>query len=1097
MIFFKEKHYHENNYIIAFIWHVDIIYLNIKVRRGKCDMSKVLGLDIGISSVGWGVLNERTGEIIDAGVRLFEEADRNANQDRRSFRSSRRVKRRRNHRLERAKELFEKYNLPTSGIGKVDPYEARYNAIYGEVTKEQLVAGLFHLVKMRGTTLDSPEDEKVSNNEMSTKAQLKINEKLLSDKYVCEVQLQRRKEDKRIRGSHNRFRTEDYINEARAILHRQREIYSELDNRFIEALLTLIKTRRQYYEGPGSKKSPTPYGRFFINEHGEIEEVSMINKMRGTCTYFPEELRIAKMSVTAEIFNMLDGDLNKLQLDGEYLTFEDKQYIFENIVKKGQNITINRILKYKDLPNDTDVRGYRINAKTGKPEFTRFEGFKEFRKIVKEHKLPESILDNIDLMDEIAEILTAEKAYHRREKQLNDLLSDFNKEEKKKIIDAFKESTAFSGYHSLSKKAINVILDDLWHTNKNQMELFTEIGLEQKRYANLKTTRNIQFDENAILSSVARRAHREAVKIVNAVRKKYGEMDAIVIETAREKNSEEKRKDYRKFQREMGKFEKEMAELLGVKSLAELKLNGKQHLALKLLKQQNWKCIYSGKSITAQDVVQDRYMFEIDHIIPLSISFDDSQANKVVCLHSENQNKGQRTPYQYFQTSERPRSFEQFRAEVLSLYNSGNINSKKKDYLLEMRDVKHNEELQREFINRNLVDTRYAMRSFSMNLRSFFKQNDIDTKVISIRGSFTSAVRRRARLSKEREESYAHHAIDALIVAAIGRLSILDFFNSFTINIDGRVVNRETGEILPEDEIFSHKFIIFIRNLQNYEDSIKYSHKVDRKPNRSISNQTIYGTREKDGEQYTIGKFNDIYNLNRQEVKRLINRLKKYPDYFFVAKYNPDVMETIQKIIEEYKDEANPFAAYYNDHGYILKDGKVPVKTLRYYSERAGINIDITHKYPGSKHPVILKNRKSVRIDLYQNKEGKYKYIGVPYYWFRQEGDQYILDMEKYEEEKRSEYKQIDDSYEFQYSLYKNDLFSYIKDDERHFRIFRGDNNPRQNIIEVDYTWEREQERSLRFLTPSTITDVIKYNVDVLGNTYKIDREKFQNYLQT
>src|SRR5690606_12586825 len=133
-------------------------------------------------------------------------------------------------------------------------------------------------------------------------------------------------------------------------------------------------------------------------------------------------------------------------------------------------------------------------------------------------------------------------------------------------------------------------------------------------------------------------------------------------------NSDEKKEYYKKLQREIGKFEKEITQLLGVKSLSELNLNGKQILALKLLKQQNWKSIYSGKSITAQDVVHDRYMFEIDHIIPVSISFDDSQANKVVCLHGENQDKGQLTPYQYFQTQKRPRTFEEFKADVLSLY---------------------------------------------------------------------------------------------------------------------------------------------------------------------------------------------------------------------------------------------------------------------------------------------------------------------------------------------------------------------------------------------------------------------------------------------
>lgn len=1059
-------------------------------------MGKILGLDIGISSVGWGIIEENTGEIIDAGVRLFEEAERNANEERRSFRGTRRLIRRRGHRLERAIQLFNKYELPVTGIGKFDPYITRYNAIYADVSKEELVAALYHLVKMRGTTLDSPEDDKDNDNELSTKAQIARNKELLKDRYICELQLKRRENGERIRGPHNRFRTDDYVKEAKAILNTQRKVYPEIDETFINSLISLIRTRRAYYEGPGSEKSPTPYGQYFINEHGEIEHISMINKMRGNCTYFPEELRIAKMSVTADIFNMLSGDLNKIQLNGEYLSYEDKLYLFNNFIKKGKNITLKQILKYKGLSDDSDARGFRINMKNGKPEFTEFKGFKEIRKIVNNHNLPEQILDDIDLMDEIAEILTAEKSYERREEQLDKLFKEFDANIRKQIVDAFKESTAFTGYHALSKKAMNIIMKDLWHTNKNQMELFTEVGLEQKRYSNITNSKKIKFDDTAILSTVAKRAHREAIKIVNEIRKKYGEMDAIVIETAREKNSEDKREQYRKLQREMGKFEKEMAELLGVKSLAELKLNGKQILALKLLKQQNWKSIYSGKSITAHDVVNDRFMFEIDHIIPVSISFDDSQANKVVCLHGENQDKGQLTPYQYFQTQRRPRSFDEFKTEVMSLYNSGNINGKKKDYLLEMRDVKHNDELQKEFINRNLVDTQYAMRSFSMNLRSFFKAHNIDTKVLSIRGSFTAALRRQARFDKEREENHAHHAIDALIVASIGRMRIFDFFSTFDMNEIGVVVDRVTGEVLSEEEMFDNKFINFLRNLRSYESKVKYSHKVDRKANRTISNQTIYATREKDGDTYTIGKYKNIYNLDRQKAKELIDKLIKRPDDFLIAKHNPEVMEIIQKIIVEYKNEPNPFAAYYNEHGYILKDGKVPVKALRYYRERVGVHMDISHKYPESRNSVVLKSIKSVRIDLYRNNEGKYKYLGVPYHWFEQEGNRFVLNMDKYNAEKEKNYKQIDDSYEFQFSLYKNDLFSFEKDGERHFRIFRGDNNPRQNKIEVDYVWKTKKQQKEGFLAPSTISNVFKYNVDILGNTYKIEQENFKNYLQ-
>ncbi|MFS0614235.1 type II CRISPR RNA-guided endonuclease Cas9 [Lederbergia ruris] len=1060
-------------------------------------MSKVLGLDIGISSVGWGIIDAKTGEIIDAGVRLFEEATRNANEERRSFRGARRLKRRRTHRLERFKNLMEEAEISLAGVGKINPYEARKKAIYEKVSEEELGAALYHLVKRRGVVLDAPDEDSASGNELSTKDQLSKNKKLLDSKYICEVQLERlANPGEKLRNHENRFRTADYVIEAKAILSNQKKFHKKVTNEFKDNIIKLIETRREYFEGPGSKKSPTPYGPYFIDDQGNLVETTMINKMRGKCTYFPDEYRIPKMSYTADLFNLLNGDLNKLQIEGEYLTPEDKRYLVEHFIHKGRNITLSQILKYKGVPADAVVTGYRMDMKTDKPTFTEFKGYKKILKIVREHELPKDMLQDVDLLDELVNILTAEKSYTRREEQLMDLLIMYDENTKMKIINAFRESTDFVGYHALSKKAMNLIMDDLWETNLNQMELFSELKLEEKRLATLTKSKNIQFDDEAILSTVAKRAHREAIKIVNAARKKYGEFATIVVETAREKNSEEKRKQYADFQRKQGKFEKRMAGLLNVKNLADLKLSSKQHLALKLWDSQDGKCLYSGKSISVHDIVGNPSLFEIDHILPISLSFDDSQANKVLCYHRENQEKGQRTPFQYFSSGKSIRSFEEFKVDALNLYKARKITNKKKDYLLEQRDLQNNEELQKQFINRNLVDTQYAMRSFSMSLRTYFKANNIDTTVLSIRGSFTAALRRRARLNKDRDESYAHHAIDALIVAAIGKMPVFEFFREFDMNDQGVVFNKATGEILEEQDFFKHSFIVFLRRLMNYESKIRYSHKVDRKGNRTMSNQTIYGTREKDGEKFYLGKSGNIYQLDKSEINSLLKKLKTKPDSFLIAEHNPELFKLILKIVDEHASSDNPFKAYYEEHGYILKDGKVPVKTLRYRDRKLGVHMNITDKYPDANNDVVLLSIKGVRVDLYRNDEGKYKYIGVPYHWFRQVGNRLEIDLEKYENEKRQSYKQIDDSYEFQLSLYQNDLFSFKKNDQFMERVFRGDNNPRQNKIEVDYVNKRKEQQKEGFLAPSTISDVIKYNVDVLGNRHKILKEKFNSYLQ-
>lgn len=1076
----------------------------------------VLGLDIGISSVGWGIIDEESGNVIDAGVRLFEEANRNANEERRSFRSSRRLLRRRKHRLERAKALLELNGFPCTAINKYNPYQARYNAIHSLTDKNELAAALYHIIKRRGTTLDTPqEDEKTSGSELSTKEQLKRNAKLLEHKYICEIQLDKLNNGEVIRDHKNRFKTEDYMKEATAILEKQKEFYPEITDEFIKDYLNLVNSRRMYFDGPGSEKSPTPFGQYFIGKDGTLQYETMINKMRGRCTYFPNELRITKMSYTADLFNLLN-DLNNLLYTNEesgnkeHLSMEQKKYFVTNFVKKGKPVTLNTVAKYLGVHNEEDISGVRVDLKTGKPIFTDFIGYKKLMKLLKDSPVPDNFFDNTDVIDEIAEILTAEKSLNRRTERLTQLFQEHYSDDLFPVTDALLNDTAFKEYHSLSRKAMNLIIPELWETDKNQMQLFTEHGMGKSRLEQLQSGNNIQFDDEAILSTVAKRAHREVVKITNAVRKAYGELDYVVVEMAREKNSEEQRKNLTNVQKEQGNFEKRICDLLNVDSLKELHLNGNQHLALKLWEAQDGKSIYSGKYIALSDITNDFNKFEIDHIIPLSYSFDDSQQNKVLCYRSENQNKGQATPFQYFQSGKATRSFEEFKVECLNLFKSRKIGNKKLAYLLEQRDVQHDEDIRKDFINRNLVDTQYAMRSFSSSLRTFYRNNNIPTGVLSIRGSFTAALRRRTKLNKDRDISHAHHAIDALIVAAIGRMPLFQQLKNTNFNNEGIAVDTDTGEIIDEDNVFDNRSLRFISQLRNYESKVKYSHKVDRKPNRTMTKQTLYSTREKNGEKYIVAKIKNIYELDKKGYEAFKKKVDTNSDDFLMKQHNPKTWELIEKIMAEHKHADNPFQDFYKEHGYIMKDGKVPVKSLRYHDSKLGIHVPITQNYPGSKNDVVLLSRKSIRVDIYMNADGKYAYLGVPYGWFKKIDGIYELDMEKYNgsEGRTALYKNIDDSYEFQFSLYKNDMISYNKEEKiknektgktskelvNYEKIFRGDNNPRQNKIEVEDIQRVTKGQQMLAINP--FKNIVKYNVGVLGDKHFVLKEKFVKALQ-
>ena len=157
----------------------------------------ILGLDIGITSVGYGLIDYETKNIIDAGVRLFPEANVENNEGRRSKRGSRRLKRRRIHRLERVKKLLEDYNLlDQSQIPQsTNPYAIRVKGLSEALSKDELVIALLHIAKRRGIhkidVIDSNDDV---GNELSTKEQLNKNSKLLKDKFVCQIQLERMNE---------------------------------------------------------------------------------------------------------------------------------------------------------------------------------------------------------------------------------------------------------------------------------------------------------------------------------------------------------------------------------------------------------------------------------------------------------------------------------------------------------------------------------------------------------------------------------------------------------------------------------------------------------------------------------------------------------------------------------------------------------------------------------------------------------------------------------------------------------------------------------------------------------------------------------------
>lgn len=1115
----------------------------------------VLGLDIGIASVGVGILEKNSGKIIHASSRLFPAATADNNVERRKNRQARRLHRRKKHRGVRLKDLFEYYGLLTD-FSKVsinlNPYRLRVDGLDQQLTNEELFIALKNIVKRRGISYldDASEDGGTVSSDYGKAVE--ENRKLLAEQTPGQIQLERFEKYGQVRGDFtvvendeklrliNVFSTSAYKKEAERILRKQQEFNNQITDEFIEDYLKILTGKRKYYHGPGNEKSRTDYGRYTTHKDSKGEYVTLDNifgVLIGKCTFYPNEYRASKASYTAQEFNLLN-DLNNLTVPTETkkLSEEQKKVIVE-YAKEAKTLGASTLLKYIAKMIDTSVdqiRGYRVDV-NNKPEMHTFEVYRKMQSLetISVGDLSRNVLD------ELAHILTLNTEREGIEEAINTKLKDsFSQDQVLELVQFRKNNSGLfsKGWHNFSLKLMIELIPELYETSEEQMTILTRLG-KQKSKETSKRSKYIDEKEltEEIYNPVVAKSVRQAIKIINEATKKYGIFDNIVIEMARENNEEDAKKDYIKRQKanqdeKNTAMEKAAFQYNGKKELPDSIFQGHKELATKirLWHQQGEKCLYTGKNIPISDLIHNQYKYEIDHILPLSLSFDDSLSNKVLVLATANQEKGQRTPFQALDSMDDGWSYREFKSYVKESKLLGN---KKKEYLLTEEDISKIE-VKQKFIERNLVDTRYSSRVVLNALQDFYKSHQFDTTISVVRGQFTSQLRRKWGLEKSRE-TYHHHAVDALIIAASSQLRLWKKQNNPLITYkEGQFVDSQTGEIisLTDDEykelVFKAPYDHFVDTLHSktFEDSILFSYQVDSKYNRKISDATIYATRkakldkDKSEETYVLGKIKDIYSQAGYDA--FIKIYNKDKRKFLMYHKDPQTFEkVIEEILRTYPSKerndknkevpCNPFEKYRQENGPIRKYSKKgngpEIKCLKYYDNKLGNYIDITPD--GSDNQVVLQSLKPWRTDVYFNHQTKkYELMGLKYsdLSFEKGSGKYSISNEKYNSIKRIE--GVDEQSEFKFTLYKNDLI-LIKDSENNeqklFR-FNSRNDTAKHYVELKpydkARFDGQQElitilgnvakggQCLKGLNKSNIS-IFKVKTDVLGKKHIIKKE--------
>ncbi len=764
---------------------------------------KVFGFDLGIASVGWAVVefdkeyyDIETGEvsaeyspdkgeltqgrILGCGVRCFAQAETPDKGEplglaRRVKRLSRRACRRKARRMEGIKRLFIHKNLIPAEylqgnkeaiLKNADSLHSLFENLYlaqpgGDVwvlrikalseslTAVELVRVLTHLAKHRGfksARKAAEEQDKKSESGQILSAIKKNMEQLAENKSLAQVIAER------ANGGKKRNSDGDYSNSIpRAEIERE--------------LFMIFEAQKSY--GIFTQDLYDDFVKIAFRQRG----IKSVGDMVGFCTFEKQEKRAPKQAPTAEFFVAWSKINNLCVYEGDekrFLTEEERQALFA-LLKTTQKVKYkaisSKIFKGKDIQfanldyKNTVKKSNNGTEKQTDPEDTLFYEMKGW------HTLKAAFGDlwkeaqtDTELLDKAVTVIATEKNDDAIKKGLQNIGVPAA------YISVLLPLT-FDKFINLSLKALYAINPHL-QAGLKYNEACEKAGYDFKDTGEKLCAEQGKFlpaipQEKQTTVPVVNRTVAQFRKVYNAMVREYGEPDQINIETGRDlKKSHEERDKIKKQQKENEAKNQGAVDFLNEQGMRP---NGTNILKLRLYKEQECKCIYSGKAIDINRLDEIGYL-EVDHILPYSRSMDNSQANKVLVFSDENQKKGNKTPFEYIGGAD-PKNvkWQEYKAFVLSMPN---LSKNKKEKLL----TETFNEREQEFKQRNANDNSYIalfVKKYLQDGIDFSHSLHVQTKnkILAINGNVTAYLRHQWGLMKKREESDKHHAQDAIVIA--------------------------------------------------------------------------------------------------------------------------------------------------------------------------------------------------------------------------------------------------------------------------------------------------------------------------------------------
>lgn len=747
----------------------------------------VLGLDPGISSCGFALLDMNNHKILEMGSHLFDAPQDSQTKvslavGRRSARSARRNNLRTKNRQKHCMELLQEAGLVPQGVtkqwfqstkGDRPLLELRFAALERPLTNREFAQVLYALSARRGYI---PHGEgrisKLSDMDTSGSSDAEAGKVLKAI------------------GENNKLMAQGHFRTVGEMLYDQGKSRNKggsyercvLNSQIVDEVHIIFQSQRTQQNTAATQELEARYVQNLTWEKRTLDHDAKVHALVGKCSYFPGEFRAARADLSSELCNAYERikHLRIVNADGDEVALAPEQvetYIAilfspEPLKGKKEKVTYARIRKDLDLSAHLFFKGIDPEDEKDHEPYVP-KAWRAMRKVLST-ELMERLRSDRTLADAVGEALTYASSEDSLVYQLDNL--DLSDEERSQILGLPFSGKIFKGYGSRSLKALDMLVDAFEEPEVTTLAEAEEssglLGLRMSdrgaRYPLLPSYSNYDKENR---NPVVLRAMGRMRRIVNAIIRIYGVPDEIHVELGRDLKRSKHEKDLinkrnRENERKNKQWRAQIAEEQGIDPD---EVRPKLLRKIALWEEQDNFDIYTGHKIEFDRMISDDKYCEIDHVLPYSRTCDDSRNNKVLVLAKSNQDKRERTPYEWMTQDARKGApnWDEYQARVIANHH---ISPRKRRYLL---DNNLGPDQESDFLSRNLNDDRYMSREVKSYLEDtlIFPEDGRVKHVIAVAGGATGSLRHvwglnfGANNSKDRSDN-RHHAIDACVIAA-------------------------------------------------------------------------------------------------------------------------------------------------------------------------------------------------------------------------------------------------------------------------------------------------------------------------------------------